>query len=221
MSSLAAFLRESLGMYKMKAFARAVLQRMYFFAFPNGVARNGVEKCVLGAGSKIYPQGKINNQSQCRANISIGNGTHIAGNLTVWANAGRIEIGDACFVGENSHVYSACHILIGNRVQIAHDCNVFDNNVHSLDPAERHMEFIQNTTSGFVRLFSLREEQVIIKDDAWIGAGAVVLKGVTVGRCAIVGAGSVVTRNVPDYAVVVGNPARVVRSLESLARHRI
>ena len=53
-----------------------------------------------------------------------------------------------------------------------------------------------------------------IKKGAWIGAGASILAGVTVGEYAIVGAGAIVTKDVPDYAVVVGSPARVVKTLD-------
>ena len=55
---------------------------------------------------------------------------------------------------------------------------------------------------------------VLIKESAWIGAGATILPGVCVGRHAVVGAGSVVTKDVPDYAVAVGNPARVIKMLD-------
>ena len=55
---------------------------------------------------------------------------------------------------------------------------------------------------------------MLIREYAWIGAGATILPGVCVGRHTVVGAGSVVTRDVPDYAVVVGNPARVVKLLD-------
>ncbi len=55
---------------------------------------------------------------------------------------------------------------------------------------------------------------IVIKKGAWIGAGAAILPGVTVGKYAVVGAASVVTHDVPDYAVVVGNPARVTKVLD-------
>ena len=55
---------------------------------------------------------------------------------------------------------------------------------------------------------------VVIKKGAWVGAGATILPGVTVGKHAVIGAASVVTHDVPDYAVAVGNPARVVKFLE-------
>ena len=59
------------------------------------------------------------------------------------------------------------------------------------------------------------KERNIIKKGAWIGAGSSILPGVTVGKYAIVGASAVVTKDVPDYAVVVGNPAKVIKTLKS------
>ena len=55
---------------------------------------------------------------------------------------------------------------------------------------------------------------VLIKEYAWIGAGATILPGVCIGRHAIVGAGSVVTKDVPDYAVAAGNPAKIIKMLD-------
>ena len=131
----------------------------------------------------------------------------------MWANAGKIEIGDSCFVGRNAAIYSALRIKIGDRVQIAHGCNIFDSSVHSLDPVKRHKEYVQNRTGGLVKLFGLDEEQVTIGDDAWLGACVTVLKGVSIGKGAIVGAATVVTRDIPDYTIAVGNPARLVRAV--------
>ena len=63
-------------------------------------------------------------------------------------------------------------------------------------------------------LWILPCKQVLIKKCAWIGAGATILPGVCIGKHAIVGAGSVVTKDVPDYAVAVGNPAKVIKMLD-------
>lgn len=57
---------------------------------------------------------------------------------------------------------------------------------------------------------------MVISDDAWIGLNAIILKGVKIGKGAIVGAGSVVTKNVPDMAVVAGNPARIIKMLDEV-----
>lgn len=170
--------------------------------------------CVLGENSKIYLQAGIGNFSKVKENIVIGSNTRIAGTLYVWGNCGKIEIGDYCFVGEGTRIYSAASIKIGNRVQIAHNCNVFDNNIHSLAPDERHLEYLQNITKGPYKLFDLNEKAIVIMDDAWIGANSIVMKGVTIGTAAIVAAGSVVLKDVPDYTIVAGNPARQIKTID-------
>ena len=60
---------------------------------------------------------------------------------------------------------------------------------------------------------NLNEIQVTIEDDVWIGCQSVILRGITVGRGAIVGAGSIVTKDVPAWTIVAGNPARVIREI--------
>ena len=57
----------------------------------------------------------------------------------------------------------------------------------------------------------LREEEIIIEDDAWIGFNAIITKGVRIGKGAIVGAGTIITEDVPDFAIVVGNPAKIIK----------
>lgn len=70
----------------------------------------------------------------------------------------------------------------------------------------------------YVKINLIKTEPVIIEDDAWIGTNVVILPGVTIGRGAIIGAGAVVTRDVPPYSVAVGIPARVVRQLQPLEK---
>lgn len=169
--------------------------------------------CVIGEGTIINKDARIWNSSNNSEHITIGNYSLIVGTLLVWQNCGKIEIGSYAFVGENSRIYSAKRIKIGDRVQIAHGCNIFDNNIHSLDPIERHSEYKQNITSQIVKLYPLKEKEVTIKDDAWLGANVIVLKGVTIGEGAVIGAGSVVTNDIPDYCVFAGNPARFVKKI--------
>jgi acetyltransferase-like isoleucine patch superfamily enzyme len=170
--------------------------------------------CVLQENSKIYPQARICNASNIKENIIIGRNTYIVGILLVWGNCGKIEIGDYCFIGENTRIWSAINIKIGNRVQISDNCNIFDNNTHSITPHERHLEYIQNSTKGLHKLFNLNEKEVIIRDDAWICANSIILKGVTIGEGAVVAAGSVVLKNVPDFTVVGGNPAQQIKGVD-------
>ena len=173
-----------------------------------------IYNCVSGKGSKIHSNGMVANTKNNKSRVVIGQNTYIAGYLEVCRNCGNISIGNSTFIGEGSRIYSAKSVLIGDRVQIAHNCSIFDNNIHSLDPDERAFEFSHNMKNGWSRLFDLKERDVVINDDVWLGAGVIVLKGVTIGKGAVIGAGSVVTTDIPDYSIAVGNPARVVKRID-------
>jgi len=168
---------------------------------------------VKGPDSVLYSTSTIINALGKKENIAIGNFCHIKGELFIFGHGGRIEIGDYCYLGFNSRVWSAKNIRIGNRVLISHNCNIFDNDTHPLEPEARHRQYVEIITTGHPKVIDLQEEEIIIEDDVLIGANATVLKGVTLGKASIVGTGSVVTRNVPPYTVVAGNPAQVVKEL--------
>ncbi|MBX9580844.1 MAG: hypothetical protein K2X87_11100 [Gemmataceae bacterium] len=116
----------------------------------------------------------------------------------------ELMIGDGTFVGH------ACRFSVGRSVRVGRHCllaggvQVFDMDGHPLDADRRRAG--DPTPPGQIA-------PVVIGDDVWVGAGAVILKGVTVGDRAVVAARAVVTRDVPADAVVAGNPARVVRTL--------
>ncbi len=93
-------------------------------------------------------------------------------------------------------------ISIGSRVLFGSNVMVIDSDEHPLEPENRRY-----SEDG------IEAAPVVIEDDTFLGAGAIVLKGVTIGKGSVVGAGSVVTRNVPPYSIVAGNPAQVVKTL--------
>ena len=135
------------------------------------------------------------------------------GELFTFAHGGEIKIGEWCYVGEGSRIWSAASIEIGNRVLISHSVNIFDSLTHPLQAAARHEQVKQIFEQGHPRQISLDESPVKICDDAWIGAGAIVLRGVTIGEGGVVAAGAVVTKDVLPYSIVAGNPAVLVREL--------
>jgi acetyltransferase-like isoleucine patch superfamily enzyme len=87
-----------------------------------------------------------------------------------------------------------------------------DHNAHSLVFDERKND-VRDWIHGRKDWSNVQKKTVIIRNKAWIGARAIITKGVTVGEGAIVGAGSVVTRDVPSWTIVGGNPAGVIREL--------
>ena len=109
----------------------------------------------------------------------------------------KITIGSGVYINSNLLAMARGGITIEDDVQIAANVQLLTNN-H--DPYDRQV---------------LTCKPIVIRKGAWIGAGATILPGVTVGKYAIVGAASVVTRDVGDYEVVVGNPARLVRKLDA------
>ncbi len=165
--------------------------------------------------SILYPESCINNIRGDISAISIGENTHIRGHLQIFAHGGHIKIGDYCYVGENTKIWSACKIEIGNYVLISHDVNIFDSTTHPIDPLERREHFKTIVTKGFPKqIDSLNERPVIIHDDVWICAKSIILAGVKIGEGSIVGAGSVVTKDVEPYTIVAGNPAKFIRKIE-------
>lgn len=160
-----------------------------------------------GEGTRVLASGRILNSGDAE-NVVLGKWSWLAGELLVYSHGGRIEIGDHCYIGEGTRIWSLSHITLGNRVFLSHGVNVHDNDAHSLSAAERHRHFrelVQQGRASFVE--NVSSGKIVIEDDAWIGFNATILKGVRIGEGAIVGACSTVTRDVPPYTVVAGNPA--------------
>jgi acetyltransferase-like isoleucine patch superfamily enzyme len=114
-----------------------------------------------------------------------------------------LTIGDRTGVGYKTGFSVGKRIDIGNDVMIAGGCFIADNDGHPLDPAKR----LKKEPVGESEI-----KPVKIEDNAWIGTGVVILKGVTIGTGSVVTANSVVTRSVPPYSMVMGIPARVALS---------
>jgi len=138
----------------------------------------------------------------------------VDGQLLVFPHGGQITIGAWCYIGEGSRVWSSCNVEIGDRVMISHNVNIFDSLTHPVSAELRHEHFRHIATSGHPKSIQLGEMPVHVGSDAWIAAGAILLRGVRVGEGAIVGAGAVVTHDVEPWSVVVGNPARKIRIVE-------
>ncbi|MBQ3098139.1 MAG: acyltransferase [Kiritimatiellae bacterium] len=118
------------------------------------------------------------------------------------APGAKITIGDN--VGVSGCTISASKsITIGNRVLVGSGTAIVDQDAHQIDPDDR-----RNGTG------EIKKAPIIIEDDVFIGARVIILKGVTIGKGSTIGAGSVVTKSIPPYSIVAGNPARVIRSIK-------
>lgn len=136
------------------------------------------------------------------------------------STAGTVTVGERVYMGVGTQVITRTRVTIGNDVTMAWGISIYDHNSHSFDWRQRarvveHFYETYGTAACFSTLdwSDVKAAPIVIQDRVWIGFDAVILKGVTVGEGAIVGARSVVTADVPPYSVVAGNPARVVRQI--------
>lgn len=165
------------------------------------------ERLILGPRSNCY-SGK-------RENVAIGESCLIYG--TVYAmDDGKISIGDHTCIFENSFIGSIQNVRIGSCVIISNHVKIYDNNNHPTDPQTRHDMCLKGFFGEDWSWNKAENAPVIIEDDVWIGEYASVMKGVTVGKGSVVASHSVVTKSVPPYSVVAGNPARVVKQLKPM-----
>lgn len=147
------------------------------------------------------------------SSVTFGNNVHI--NSAPWANpigagnrvyiqmvdSGKLEIGDNCGFS-NTAFTCANHIKIGSDVFIGSGCRIYDTDFHPIDYNER------------IKLApTAKTAPIIIDDGVFIGADSTILKGVHIGKHCIVGAGSVVTKNIPDNEVWAGNPAKFIKKI--------
>lgn len=175
--------------------------------------------CQLGAGSRFYAQAEVYNFLNDRSKIVIGDNTHIRGELLTFAYGGLIEIGSDSYIGEGTRIWSGERIKIGNSVLIAHNCNLIDNDSHEIEAFERAEGFKNLIKHGHSKVQgNIASAPIFVGDFAWLSYNTSVLKGVRVGKGSIVAAGSVVTKDVPDWTIVAGNPAKVVREIPQSER---
>lgn len=109
-------------------------------------------------------------------------------------------IGNNCTVNSFSHISGNGDVEIGNNVLIATQCVIISAN-HNFDRLD-----VPISEQGEER------EKIVIEDDCWLGAGVKILAGVTIHKGSVIGAGSVMTHDVPQYSVIVGVPGKVIKS---------
>ena len=153
--------------------------------------------------------------------LTIGHDCIVAGKFVFESSSGYVKIGNHSYIGDGTFICRS-GIEIGNNVTIAWGGTFYDHDSHSLDYMKRRKDIddeLNDIRNG--RNFILNKDWSVVSskpikicDDAWIGMNVIILKGVTIGEGAIVGAGSIVTKDVPAWTVVAGNPARVVKLLK-------
>ena len=163
--------------------------------FANGIAvlRGILNKWKFNKSGKLLRMEKGVRIMKNNGTVTLGDKVFLHRYVKLSAYGGKIEIGNNSYIGDRTEIHAGESVKIGNGVNIAWDCNILDRDYHAF---ESDKEVIK---------------PVVIKDNVWIGVRSTILKGVTIGEGAVVAAGSVVVKDVPNRCLVAGNPAKVVK----------
>ena len=205
----------------MKKIIRKVMADIYFWmeaaANEKRIIRRNEQirsMAIIGDRTIICRESRLQNIHDSQVDISVGYDCAILGDLVLFPLTGKIQIGNKCFIGPGSRIWSASSVEIGDYVMISHNVGIYDTSGHSMDWQRRRKEM-----DAFLPDFSevpqeedLDAVPIVIENDVWIGANATLLKGVRIGRGSIIGASAVVTKDVEPFSIVAGNPMRVLKN---------
>ncbi len=166
--------------------------------FGHNVVLRHPHKIRLGDDVVIDDNCLLDAKGTSNGGIAIGSGVFIGRNTILSCKNGDIDIGDGANVGFNCEVFSASRVTIGANSLFAAYCYIIGGDHNYEDPTRPIAEQ------------GRRSAGVLVGEGVWLGAGAKVMDGVTIGAHAIVGAGAVLTVDVPDKGVAMGRPARIV-----------
>lgn len=156
-----------------------------------------------------------------RSYVTIGKDCILNTKIVFEDKTGVVTIGDRCYIGYASSIISRNNISIGTDVTIAWNVTIYDHDSHSINWKDRskvvrtfYDEYGKGTCFKNIDWNGVKSAPIKIEDKVWIGFDVVILKGVTIGEGAIIGARSVVTKNVEPYTIVAGNPAKFIKNID-------
>jgi acetyltransferase-like isoleucine patch superfamily enzyme len=204
----------ALGMGLRRLLYRGLLRRVgRGTVFGQCVTLRSPRRIAIGARVLVDNNVSLDGRSEEDVSIEIGDDTILSRNAILACKGGSIRLGRRVGVGPNCtfHVYTGNRIVVGDNVLIAPHCYFAGAAGHKTE----------RTDIPIIDQAPDLRGGIVVEDNAWIGAGAIIVDGVTIGRDSIVTAGSVVSMSVPAYAIVKGSPAKVVhdrRKLEEKVR---
>jgi acetyltransferase-like isoleucine patch superfamily enzyme len=161
----------------------------------------------LGSNIAIDDQTLLDGGTGVDCSIRIGNDTVISKGSVIQAKTGPLEIGDGCDIGAHVIIASIGGIILAPNVLIAGNCYI--------GGARYHLE---STATPIMYQGIYSRGQISIGTGTWIGASAMILDGVSIGKNCVIGAGSLVTKDIPNFATAVGSPARVINNRNERAK---
>lgn len=182
-----------------------IFRRINRFLYRNKITMKG--PCALNFGTLMLGM-------RDTTQIILGKHVDINGCLSVGKD-GRITLGDYALIGPRALIQAITKIDIGRFAYIGPDVLIIDSNHHSIYAMDRMIDVLA-VGKGISGLHAV-SKAITIGNHVWIGRRAMIFKGVTIGDRSIVGAGAVVTHDVPPDTVVAGNPAKIVKEIDQKA----
>jgi acetyltransferase-like isoleucine patch superfamily enzyme len=170
-----------------------------------GVEFSGTSSIEIGNGVRIFKGVRIDARGHKNNKIYLDNGVTIERNVNIRCLENTyIHIEQDTFIGPDVCIAGPGDIKIGKRCLIAANSGIYANNYNFSNPIE--------PIKSQVKSQGISRKGIVIEDDCWLGHGVTILNGVTIGEGSVISTGAVVTKDVPPYSVVVGVPARVIKS---------
>lgn len=184
------------------------------------IYRYWYQHAVIGKDFEIIGHADLFNESGKPECVKIGDRVRFSKAIVICKEGAHFSIGDYSVLQNGVSIRCAESVTIGDFVAITENVMIIDNNTHAIgvDNWVRHRVRVAPGGPGYPGLGNGWEDSekapVIIEDAVWVGSGARILKGVTVGEGAIVASNAVVTKDVEPYTIVAGNPAKTVKKLK-------
>lgn len=192
----------ALGFFLRKLFYPCLFQKVgKGVIFGRNITLRHPHKISIGDNSFIDDNVVLDAKGEKNEGIRVGQNVYIGRNTILSCKEGSIFLDDYCNISANCSFLSEAEISLGKYCFLAGHCYLVAGGNHSFDEITTPIMFQPSFSKGGIK----------IDEDVWLGAGVIVLDGVSVKKGSVVGAGSVVTRSLPEYSIAVGVPAQKIK----------
>ena len=201
-TSLFGGLPGAVGIFSRKIFYRVLFKKVgKGVVFGKGLTLRHPRKISLGNNVVLDDYCVLDAKGEKNGGISIGNNVFISRNTIVSCKGGKIEIGENTNIGVFCSIYSESSVKLGKNILIAGFTYIVAGGTHDFSRKDIPIMAQPSLSSG----------GVVIRDNVWLGARVTILDGVTIGRDTVVGASGLVNKDLPEFVVAAGIPARVIK----------
>jgi glycosyltransferase involved in cell wall biosynthesis/serine acetyltransferase/ubiquinone/menaquinone biosynthesis C-methylase UbiE len=207
--------------FRLNSFLLGIKNTLHRSNLHSGVDLSGRRFLSAGMGTRLESINiDVRLNAENRVYVQVGEYSHIAGTFVFERGVGKVTIGNKTSIGGGTTLICTQEdgIKIGDHVMLSWGCTIMDSDAHSLDPSIRANDAYDwkvgldnNRIGAFKDWSQVKSASISIEDNAWLGFEVAVMKGVTIGKGAVVGSRSVVTKNIPPYCIYAGNPAKFIK----------